>query len=57
MGLYSSIESAQSAWRELLMSGDGYPYQFYRIEERMLDAGARQYESAMVVFEGSDEED
>ena len=51
LGLYSSIDAARSAWRALLDSDDGYPYQFYHIERRDLDGAACQCDESFVVFE------
>ncbi len=51
MGLYSSLETAQKAWKALLGSDDDYPYQFYRIECRELDAPGEQYTHEHIVDE------
>lgn len=59
LGVYSSIEQAQTAWADLLAADDGYPYQFYRIERRILDGTAIQWDTDIVVYQhyGLEDED
>lgn len=56
IGIYSSVDAAREAYG---FWEDRCYYPFYRIEERLVDAGAREYAEELVVYEShtAEEED
>lgn len=53
LGVYSSVAEAREAYR---FWEDRCYFPFYRIEERFLDAGAREHDMVMTVYSSSYED-